>query len=221
MAKTSRTKATRAKTTRAKAPRKTAAKSAAKGATKSRGAAKSRSVAKRAPARSTRATARKAPARKAPARKPAARKAAVRKAPAARKAPARRASRGAAPADLNGWITHTDITSNNAEATKEWCAKVLGWKFVGSMPTPTGEYHMFAYSDKGGGGVHGASASEAPSNTPYVYVRDARATFESALAAGAETIQAPEDMGDLVTTAIVRAPGGVVIGLSSPLKGRS
>ena len=220
MAKTSRTKATRAKTTRAKAPRKTAAKSAAKsaakGATKSRGAAKSRSVAKRAPARSTRATARKAPARKAPARK-----AAVRKAPAARKAPARRASRGAAPADLNGWITHTDITSNNAEATKEWCAKVLGWKFVGSMPTPTGEYHMFAYSDKGGGGVHGASASEAPSNTPYVYVRDARATFESALAAGAETIQAPEDMGDLVTTAIVRAPGGVVIGLSSPLKGRS
>lgn len=221
MAKTSRTKATRAKTTRAKAPRKTAAKSAAKGATKRRSAAKSRSVAKRAPARSTRASARKAPARKTAARKPAARKAAVRKAPAARKAPARRASRGAAPADLNGWITHTDIASNNAEATKEWCAKVLGWKFVGSMPTPTGEYHMFAYSDKGGGGVHGAGAAESPSNTPYVYVRDARATFESALAAGAEAIQSPEDMGDMVTTAIVRAPGGVVIGLSSPLKGRS
>lgn len=206
MAKTSRTKATRAKTTRAKATRKTAAKRVTKSAAKSRTAAK------------------RVPARKAAARKPAARKAAPPKAAArkagARKAPARRVARSTAPVSLNGWITHTDIASNNAEATKAWCVKVLGWKFVGSMPTPDGEYHMFAYSDKGGGGVHATRISESPSNTPYVQVRDARMAFEDALAAGAEAVQAPEDMGDLVTTAVVRAPGGVVIGLASPLKGR-
>lgn len=28
---------------------------------------------------------------------------------------------------LYGWITHTDLASNDPAATKAWCAEVLGW----------------------------------------------------------------------------------------------
>ena len=50
-----------------------------------------------------------------------------------------------------GWITHSDLSSTDAAATREWCAEVLGWTFQPPFPTPGGDYHLFAYSDAGGG----------------------------------------------------------------------
>jgi hypothetical protein len=49
-----------------------------------------------------------------------------------------------------------------------------------------------------------------------VVSEDAHAAFSQALEAGAEEIQAPERMSEGVTTALIRAPGGVPIGLSGP-----
>ena len=55
---------------------------------------------------------------------------------------------------LYGWITHTELASADPAATKTWCAKVLGWTFKPSFPMPGGgEYHLFSYSDQGGGGL--------------------------------------------------------------------
>ena len=39
---------------------------------------------------------------------------------------------------LYGHITHTDLASADPSATKEWCRKVLGWRFTFSMPVPGG-----------------------------------------------------------------------------------
>ena len=67
---------------------------------------------------------------------------------------------------LNGWITHTELASADPLATKAWCAKVLGWTFRPSFSMPGGgEYHLFAYSDKGGGGIRATNASEAPESS--------------------------------------------------------
>jgi len=66
---------------------------------------------------------------------------------------------------LYGWVTHTELASSAPEATKAWCAKVLGWTFKPSFPIPGGgEYHLFAYSDKGGGGIR-------PNSPPITIVR--------------------------------------------------
>lgn len=70
----------------------------------------------------------------------------------------RKSSRSNAPRHvptrgLYGWITHTELASRDPAATKAWCANVLGWTFKPSLPMPGGEYHLFAYSDKGGGGI--------------------------------------------------------------------
>jgi hypothetical protein len=51
---------------------------------------------------------------------------------------------------------------------------------------------------------------------PYVHVADARAAYDKALREGAESVAVPERVMEGVTIAIVRAPGGVKIGLSGP-----
>jgi len=117
---------------------------------------------------------------------------------------------------LYGWITHTELASADPAATKEWCTKVLGWQFMPSFPTPDGSYHLFAYSDKGGGGIRQNNPPEIPGSIPYIHVRDAKVAFEKALREGAAEMFPPTRVMEGVTVAIVRAPGGVPIGFSGP-----
>jgi predicted enzyme related to lactoylglutathione lyase len=117
---------------------------------------------------------------------------------------------------LYGHITHTDLASTDPAATRDWCAKVLGWTFKPSFPIPGGDYHLFAYSDTGGGGIRPTNPPETPGSSPFVHVADATSAFEAALREGAEEIQPPTRVMEGVTVAIVRAPGGVTIGLSGP-----
>jgi predicted enzyme related to lactoylglutathione lyase len=118
---------------------------------------------------------------------------------------------------LYGWITHTELASVDPAATKAWCAKVLGWTFKPSFPMPGGgEYHLFAYSDKGGGGIRAIKPSEAPGSSFSVHVADTRTAFEKALREGAEEMVPPTRVMQGVTIAVVRAPGGVPIGFSGP-----
>jgi predicted enzyme related to lactoylglutathione lyase len=148
-----------------------------------------------------------------------------RQEPSSRKIAAAPAAADAAPSStlshvptrgLYGWITHTDLASNDPAATKAWCAEVLGWTFTASFPTPEGEYHLFAYSERGGGGIRKINPSEVPGSLPYVHVEDAQAAFEKAIREGAEEMLAPTRVMEGVTVAIVRAPGGVPIGFSGP-----
>lgn len=118
---------------------------------------------------------------------------------------------------LYGWITHTDVASRDPAATRAWCIKVLGWKFQPAMPMPEGgEYHLFAYSEKGGGGIGLVTPQGTPGTIPYIHVKDAKAAFDLAIREGAEAMQAPTRVTEGVTIALVRAPGGVPIGFSGP-----
>ena len=85
------------------------------------------------------------------------------------------------------------------------------------MPTPTGgEYHLFAYSDKGGGGIRATNSGERPGSNFTVHVQDCRAAFDKAVSEGAEPIMPPTRVMEGVTIATVRAPGGVQVGFSGP-----
>lgn len=117
---------------------------------------------------------------------------------------------------LYGWVTHTELASADPDATKAWCQAVLGWKFMPSFPTPDGNYHLFAYSEMGGGGIRRNNPPEIPGSIPYIHVQDAQAAFDKALAEGAEEMLSPMRVMEGVTVAIVRAPGGVPIGFSGP-----
>jgi predicted enzyme related to lactoylglutathione lyase len=117
---------------------------------------------------------------------------------------------------LYGWITHTELSSTDPVATRAWCAEVLGWSFQLPFPTPGGDYHLFAYSDSGGGGIRQTAPDEAPGSTPTVHVENTQSAYDAALAAGAESVSPPTVVMRGVCTAMVRAPGGVLIGFSGP-----
>jgi hypothetical protein len=117
---------------------------------------------------------------------------------------------------MYGWITHTDLASNNPAATKAWAAKVLGWTFRPPFKGPAGDIHLFAYSEQGGGGIRPLSPPEIPGSIPYVHVADCQASYDKALSEGAEEMMSPTRVMEGVTVAIVRAPGGVPIGFSGP-----
>lgn len=124
---------------------------------------------------------------------------------------------GRAPESLNGWITHTELASLDPNATKKWCAKVLGWTFRPSFAMPDGgEYLLYMYSDKGGGGIRPNNPPEQPGTIPYVQVASVSAAFKKAIREGAEEMMAPEAIAGDLSIAIVRAPGGVPIGLAGP-----
>ena len=172
------------------------------------------------PARKSKKKAVKKGASKRGGRKSAVRKAGARK-PGARKVSAKRSAssppeRHVPTPGLHGHITHTDLASNNPGATRTWCVKVFGWTFRPPMPTPTGDYHLFAYSNQGGGGVRSINPPENPGSIPYIHVSDAHAAYAAALREGAEEMMAPTRVMEGVTVAIVRAPGGVPIGISGP-----
>jgi predicted enzyme related to lactoylglutathione lyase len=117
---------------------------------------------------------------------------------------------------LHGWITHTELASDDPAATRDWCAGVFGWAFQPVLASPAGDYHVFAYSEQGGGGIRQTAPGEAPGSTPTVHVDDTDQAHRAALDAGAETVAEPHDIMPGVRIAIVRAPGGVLIGLSGP-----
>jgi predicted enzyme related to lactoylglutathione lyase len=119
---------------------------------------------------------------------------------------------------LHGHITHTELSSNDPEATRQWCAEVFPWTFQPVFASPAGDYHLFAYSDRGGGGIRKTSEGEPPGSTPTVHVDDTDAAYGAALAAGAEPVAEPHDVTPGVRIAVVRAPGGVVFGLSGPTR---
>ena len=118
--------------------------------------------------------------------------------------------------DLYGCITHTDLSSLDPAATRAWCAEVLGWKFQPALPTPRGDYHLFAYSETGGGGIRQTAPGEVPGSTPTVHVENTQAAYDAAIRAGAESVSPPTRVMDGVCIAMVRAPGGILIGLSGP-----
>ncbi len=118
--------------------------------------------------------------------------------------------------DLYGSITHTDMSSRDPAATREWCTEVFGWTFQPVLATPAGDYHLFAYSEVGGGGIRQTPPDEMPGSTPTVHVANTQTAYDAALRAGAQSVNPPTRVMDGVCVAMVRAPGGVLIGLSGP-----
>jgi predicted enzyme related to lactoylglutathione lyase len=103
--------------------------------------------------------------------------------------------------ELSGWVTDTDRSSTDAVATRRWCADVLGWTFQPAIPTPSGDYHLFAYSEAGGGGIRQVVQDEVAGSTPTVHVENAQETDDAALAAGAESVSPPAKIMEGVCTA--------------------
>jgi hypothetical protein len=77
-------------------------------------------------------------------------------------------------------------------------------------------YHLFMYSNQGGGGIRVSSPAEEPGTVPYVQVGNVKKAFDRAIKAGAVEMMPPSPVMDDLYIAIVRAPGGVTVGFAGP-----
>lgn len=105
---------------------------------------------------------------------------------------AKRAAKAAGPKVRQGVITHTEFASHNPDATRAWCQKALGWKFVQAMSTPAGPYHMWQFDNGTGGGIRANNPPELPGTIPYCEVANIRTAFSKAIAAGATEMLDPQ-----------------------------
>jgi predicted enzyme related to lactoylglutathione lyase len=72
---------------------------------------------------------------------------------------------------------------------------------------------MWRFANDTGGGIRANNPPETPGSIPYCEVADIRATFNSALKAGAAEMLSPQQLPDgMGWIAIVAAPGGVAFG---------
>jgi len=116
-----------------------------------------------------------------------------------------------------GFLSHTELASEDPTATKEWCEEVLGWKFGDPMLTPQGPYYLVNFGNNTAGGIRVNSPPESPGTVPYAEVPDIKAAYALALKAGASAMLPPDKIpGGNRWIAIVQAPGGVPIGLWAP-----
>lgn len=118
-------------------------------------------------------------------------------------------------AGLHGWITLTELSSDDPVATRDWCAGVLGWGFQPVFASPAGDYHLFAYSAQGGGGIRQPHpARQQAARPPCAWTTPTRRIRPRWRRSGVGRVAAQRQSG--VRIALVRAPGGVLIGLSGP-----
>lgn len=128
--------------------------------------------------------------------------------------PAKKAASPPARKIRPGFVSHTELASNDPPATKAWATKVLGWKFMPPMAMPNGsQYHMWDFGNQTGGGIRGNGPQEPPGTVPYVEVNDIKAAHKKAVDAGAVSLLAPDPIpGGMGWIAVVQAPGGVAVG---------
>jgi predicted enzyme related to lactoylglutathione lyase len=116
-----------------------------------------------------------------------------------------------------GFISHTELASDDPAATKAWCQKVLGWKFAAPVQIPNGEYHTWSFQEGTGGGIRQTNPGEPGGSIPYAEVPDIKAAEAASRKAGAKTMMEPTQVpgsGGLIC--VVQAPGGVPIGFWAP-----
>jgi predicted enzyme related to lactoylglutathione lyase len=134
----------------------------------------------------------------------------------AKRTTAKRKAANRPPVIRHGVITHTEFASADPAASQAWFERVLGWKFMDPMPTPTGPYRMWRFPNDTGGGIRGHNPPEVPGAIPYCEVNDIRGMYRRALAAGATEMLPPMALAEgMGWVAIVAVPGGMALGFWS------
>jgi predicted enzyme related to lactoylglutathione lyase len=112
------------------------------------------------------------------------------------------------------WI---DLSSTDAAGSREFYAKLFGWK-VDVNPDP--QYGGYALAKLGGKDVAGIGPTQTPEGPSawmvYVGTKDAGETSEKAASAGGKVVVEPMQVGPQGKMAVIQDPAGAFFGLWEP-----
>ncbi|MBO6554166.1 MAG: VOC family protein [Roseitalea sp.] len=120
----------------------------------------------------------------------------------------------------HGHFHWNELMSRDVEKAKAFYADVLGWSFESMKMGPTGTYWIAIQDGERVAGMYemaGDSFDGMPEAWyPYIAVDDVDERVERAKAAGATVLGEPFDVPQLGRIAMVRQPGGALMGWIAP-----
>ena len=111
-----------------------------------------------------------------------------------------------------------ELNTRDVEKAKKFYEKTIGWTFEG-MPMQNGTYWVAKVGDAMAGGIFGTKTlgMEIPEHwMSYLSVDDVDKRCEMAKEAGATIMREPFDVPGTGRIAILKEPGGAVIGWMTP-----
>jgi len=119
----------------------------------------------------------------------------------------------------HGHFHWNELMSHDVEKAKKFYADTIGWTFD-AMPMPDGTYWIAKMGDKAIGGIF-PMKDPALTNMPeqwmaYIAVDDVDGRLKKAKTAGAQIMREPFEVPNVGRIAIVREPGGAMIGWITP-----
>lgn len=121
----------------------------------------------------------------------------------------------------HGSFYWNELMTRNAEVAKKFYGTTLGWTFEG-MSMPAGTYWIAKSGDQMVGGLftmEGPEFNGIPENwMSYIAVDDVDARVKKATAAGATVMKPAFDVPNVGRIAVIKEPGGAVVGWMTPPK---
>jgi len=120
----------------------------------------------------------------------------------------------------HGSFYWNELTTNDVKTAKKFYRATLGWTFDG-MKMPTGTYWVAKSGEKMVGGIFdttGTDMVDLPEHwLSYIAVDDVDKRVVKAKKAGAKVIRPPFDVPTIGRIAILKQPGGGVVGWITPV----
>jgi predicted enzyme related to lactoylglutathione lyase len=120
----------------------------------------------------------------------------------------------------HGSFYWNELTTGDVKTAKAFYKKTLGWSFDG-MKMPTGVYWVAKSGEKAVGGIFdttGTDMAKLPEHwLSYIAVDDVDKRAAKAKKAGATIIRPPFDVPTIGRIAIIKQPGGGVVGWITPV----
>jgi uncharacterized protein len=121
----------------------------------------------------------------------------------------------------HGTFCWNELMTRDVEAIKSFYGSTIGWTFDGMPMPPEGTYWIAKMNDTRVGGMFAMSGPHfegVPEHwMPYLAVDDVDARLKAATAAGATVIRPAFDVPNVGRIAILKQPGGAVIGWMTPV----
>jgi predicted enzyme related to lactoylglutathione lyase len=122
----------------------------------------------------------------------------------------------------HGNFCWNELMTRDVERAKAFYTSTIGWTFE-AMPMPNGTYWVAKMGEKPVGGIFPMSGPQfdgVPEQwMSYLAVDDVDARIKKATASGASLLQPAFDIANVGRIAVLREPGGAVIGWMTPTGG--
>ncbi len=120
----------------------------------------------------------------------------------------------------HGHFHWNELMTRDVEGAKAFYADTLGWEYISVDMGPDGTYWVVQDGEIPVGGIYkmsGESFEGVPDQwTPYIAVDDIDARIEKARQAGATIVQEPFDIAGVGRIAMLKEPGGAMLGWMTP-----